>query len=179
MFKRILVALDGSATSNRGLTIALGLAKEQLSELIALHVVDATGAVRNVGVEYGLPTYYDAMLDDVRKGGRKILSKAEAIAAKGDQSLKPVLVETQTESVAHTILAQARKLGADLIVMGTHGRRGFSRLLMGSDAEGVLREARVPVLLVHGGNRPRAARASAPKTASSHPAVASTSIVPA
>ena len=52
--------------------------------------------------------------------------------------------------MASLILAQARKSKADVIVMGTHGRRGLSRMVMGSDAEGVVREANVPVLLVRG-----------------------------
>ena len=50
--------------------------------------------------------------------------------------------------VAHTILVQAKKQKADLIVLGTHGRRGLARVVVGSDAETVLREAAVPVLLV-------------------------------
>lgn len=149
MFKRILVGIDGSPTSNHGFDVALGLAKDQLADLIVLHVVDQLSATRGLaGAEFGTPDYFEIMLDDLRKSGRKILSKAEAIAAKSGHSVKTVLTETFGKSVAHAILEQARKLGADLIVMGTHGRRGLSRLVMGSDAEGVLREASVPVLLV-------------------------------
>jgi nucleotide-binding universal stress UspA family protein len=58
------------------------------------------------------------------------------------------LVEARTERVADTIVQEARDAGCDLVVMGTHGRRGFNRVLMGSDAEIVLRHCPLPVLLV-------------------------------
>jgi hypothetical protein len=61
-----------------------------------------------------------------------------------------VLVEARAATVAHVIVQQAQKLKADVIVMGTHGRRGLRRALMGSDAEAVVREAGVPVVLVRG-----------------------------
>src|ERR1700685_3514197 len=62
--------------------------------------------------------------------------------------LKPVLVEKFGGLVADVIISQAKKQRADLIVLGTHGRRGVTRLVMGSDAEGVVRRSPVPVLLV-------------------------------
>ena len=68
---------------------------------------------------------------------------------------RPVLVETIGHTVADAIPEQAKKSHADLIVLGTHGRCGISRLVMGSDAEGVIRAATVPVLLVR---TPRAAQ---------------------
>ena len=73
---------------------------------------------------------------------------------------KTVLVETVGESVADAILIQARKVRAELIVLGTHGRRGLARMLMGSDAEAVVREARVPVLLVRSPMATRPSRAT-------------------
>ena len=85
--------------------------------------------------------------------------------------MKPLLVETRGQTVAHAILGQAQKTKADLIVLGTHGRRGLSRVLMGSDAEAVVREARVPVLLVRARERKArkagaAAKPAAPATRS-------------
>jgi nucleotide-binding universal stress UspA family protein len=158
MFNRILVAIDGSSTSNHGLDVALGVAKDLQAELVALHVVDEMLVARGIAfTEYAPPEYFDRMLDDVRNAGRKVLAKAQAKAAKCGRSVKTALVETRGQGVAQAILEQARKLHADLIVMGTHGRRGLSRLVMGSDAEVVLREARVPVLLVRS---PATARAS-------------------
>jgi len=64
-------------------------------------------------------------------------------------------VETAGYGVADVILKQAKKTRADLIVMGTHGRRGVARLVMGSDAEGVVRGAPVPVLLVRSADKAR------------------------
>jgi nucleotide-binding universal stress UspA family protein len=79
-----------------------------------------------------------------------VLAKACAKVEKAGVPYKAISVETVEGGVASLILAQARKSKADVIVMGTHGRRGLSRMVMGSDAEGVVREANVPVLLVRG-----------------------------
>ena len=69
-------------------------------------------------------------------------------AKKQRVKVQPVLIEDIGMAVSDVIVSQAKKLKADVIVLGTHGRRGVSRLLMGSDAEGVVRAATVPVLLV-------------------------------
>jgi nucleotide-binding universal stress UspA family protein len=73
------------------------------------------------------------------------------------------MVENVSGQVAEVILNEARKWRADLVVMGTHGRRGFSHMLLGSTAEGVVRSSAKPVLLVRGNasrgsGRPRKAR---------------------
>jgi nucleotide-binding universal stress UspA family protein len=94
------------------------------------------------------PQFVDELLAALREAGKKILSRAEKLAEKHGKPVQPLLVETLGQGVAHEVLIQARKLRAELIVLGTHGRRGLSRLVMGSDAEAILREARVPVLLV-------------------------------
>jgi nucleotide-binding universal stress UspA family protein len=87
------------------------------------------------------------MFDALRDDGRKLLAKAEVKVRK--LGLKPhtVLAETLTARVAGAIVQQAKKWKADLIVMGTHGRGGVKRVVMGSDAEQVLRTTPVPVLL--------------------------------
>lgn len=148
MFKRILVAVDGTPTSNRGLVTAIALAKEQNATLHVLHVIDDMAIVPMFDTEGYVPHYVDSMFASLREAGRKILSKAQALAAKSGQSVQQQALEVRGQSVADAILQHARSVRADLIVMGTHGRRGMSRLVMGSDAEGVLREATVPVLLV-------------------------------
>lgn len=161
MFKRILVAVDGSPTSNAGLQSAVALAVDQGATLVLLHVVDETTLA--VGFEGGftIPDYIDTFYATLRENGRKILAKAEVAAKKAGAERKAVLVESRAQTVAHVILQQARKQKADLIVIGTHGRRGLSRVLMGSDAELVVREAGVPVLLVRGRPRKRTPRAGA------------------
>jgi nucleotide-binding universal stress UspA family protein len=149
MFKQVLVAVDGSPTSNRGLKAAIGLAADQHASLAIVHVVDTMASMAYVGdMSYVPASYVDDMLEDLRVSGRRILAKAEGTARDAGVEAKTLLVETKGGTVAEAILGQARKAHADVIVLGTHGRRGLSRVLMGSDAETVLREARVPVMLV-------------------------------
>jgi len=162
MFKRILVAVDGSPTSNRGLKVALEMARVHGARLLALHVIDE----RAIGIGlsasgYVAPAYVEAMIDALRMSGKKILSQAQRAAKGAGQALDALLIESLGNGVAHTVLLEAAKKKADLIVLGTHGRRGLARMVMGSDAETVVREARVPVLLVRappgktsGGNAP-------------------------
>ncbi len=82
--------------------------------------------------------------------GRRILAKAAEVALKAGVACDSVLLETLTGPAAELILRQAKKARVDLIVMGTHGRRGLRRLVMGSDAEQIVRNAPVPVMLVRG-----------------------------
>ncbi len=145
MFKRILVPVDGSRTSARGLDEAIKLAQGQKATLVILHVVD------EMVIAYGaemIPVYVDEIIDSLRAGGKKILARAVAKARARGVRLKSVLVDKFGGPVADVIVAQAKKEHADLIVLGTHGRRGVTRMVMGSDAEGVVRRTPVPVLLV-------------------------------
>jgi nucleotide-binding universal stress UspA family protein len=148
MFKCILVALDGSTASNAGFRSALQLASDQHASLVTLHVIDDGAITVNFEGGYVPAAYVDKMYDSLRESGRAILAKAEAVAKAAGVDAKALLVESRGQTIAHAILTQARKAKADLIVIGTHGRRGLSRMLMGSDAEAVVREARVPVMLV-------------------------------
>ena len=169
MFKQVLVAVDGSPTSNRGLKAAIGLAADQHASLAIVHVVDTMASMAYVGdMSYVPASYVDDMLEDLRTSGRRILAKAEGTARDAGVEAKTFLVETKGGTVAEAILAQARKAHADVIVLGTHGRRGLSRVLMGSDAETVLREARVPVMLVRAPEA--AARSGGTKAAARNPA---------
>lgn len=169
MFKSILVALDGSAASNAGFKSALQLASDQHASLVALHVVDNTAMVVNLDGGYLPPSYVDTLYDSLRKNGETILAKAQATARAAGVEITPVLAESRGQTVAQAIIRQARKSKADVIVLGTHGRRGLSRLVMGSDAEAVLREASVPVVLVrkpdHASHTTARKRSSPPATA--------------
>lgn len=150
MFKTILVAVDGSAISNLGLEEAILLATEQGATLYVLHVVEEFVLAQGLDV----PVYGDGLWEAMRDAGKKTLANAVAKAQQRGVTTRSILAETARHSVADVILGQAKKCHADLIVLGTHGRRGMSRLVMGSDAEGVIREATVPVLLVRT-RRPR------------------------
>jgi nucleotide-binding universal stress UspA family protein len=152
MSKRILVPIDGSRTSNRGLAEAIKMARSQKARLCLLHVVDERAVA--LSPEAG-GVYLDRLLNVMRESGKKILASAADSARQRGVKASTVLVENVTRTVADIVVAQARKFGADLIVIGTHGRRGVSRLVMGSDAENVVRTAPVPVLLVRASTRSR------------------------
>lgn len=156
MFQRILVPIDGSHASNLGLEVAIKMAKDQNATLCLLHVVDELVVTRNLdGTMYAAASYVDEFLDALRKGGKELLAQAEAKVHKRGVKADAVFIETLGRRVADVIIEQAKKWRADLIVLGTHGRRGLTRLVMGSDAEGVVRSTRVPVLLVRSPDKPR------------------------
>jgi nucleotide-binding universal stress UspA family protein len=144
MYARILVPLDGSATAQRGLAEAIALAGRLGSTLHLLNVVDARYLVADASL-YAPPTQ---LLGDWQAAGEKLLTDAVAQAQAKGVKTDSIVVCDPGQRVCDLILAEARKTGAELIVMGTHGRRGFSRLTLGSDAELVLRESPVPVLLI-------------------------------
>lgn len=163
MFKRILVAIDGSAASNAGFKSAVQLAKDQHASLVGLHVIDDAAMAINVAGGYLSPSYVDTLYDSLRENGRSILARAQAAAGAAGVEIKPVLAEGRGKTVAHTILQEVRKSKADLVVIGTHGRRGISRIVMGSDAEAVVREAGVPVLLVRSPEHAERRKSTSPR----------------
>lgn len=150
MFKRILVAVDGSLASAAGFKAALDLAVDQEATLVVLHVVDDAVPRSNFDDVVYPKSYLETYLAASEKYGRKLTDHAAASARSSDVKTEPAVLRAQGHSVAEVIVAHARKQKADIIVLGTHGRRGLKRVLMGSDAEEVVRSAPVPVLLVRG-----------------------------
>jgi len=147
MYERILVPVDGSPTSDRGIQEAIRLAKLTGAQLRLLHVVDIVSVYAIAGEGYSVPTSVD-ILEPVRQGAREILRMArEAVTSQGIAA-GSVLLENTAGRVANLVVQEALDWHADLIVLGTHGRRGVRRMVMGSDAELVARLAPVPVLLV-------------------------------
>jgi nucleotide-binding universal stress UspA family protein len=145
MYQRILVPLDGSATAESGLHEAIRLASGQNNvTLFFLHVVDDFRML----VEMNSVRSYEEMLKGLRHYGLDVLAKARHAAELAGVHRESLLREVTNERVADVIVDQARQHGCDLIVMGTHGRRGFNRIAMGSEAEQVARTSPVPVLLV-------------------------------
>jgi nucleotide-binding universal stress UspA family protein len=145
MYKKILVPIDGSDTAMVGLKEAVKLAKAQGSQLRLFHVVNEFV----LDYSYGAGLYGTNLIESLREGGKKTIQQAEAYVRQQGVAVDSVLLESIGGPAADLIVAQATEWPADLIVMGTHGRRGLRRLAMGSDAEGVVRAATVPVLLVH------------------------------
>ena len=144
MFRRILVPVDGSRTSNQGLKEAVQLAHDQRARLRMIHVVDEYVITQNVE---GFVNAGD-LIDALRDAGKKAIAAALAFARKHRVKADSALYESMGGRVADVIVREARKWRADLIVMGTHGRRGVGRVVLGSDAEAVLHETPVPVLMV-------------------------------
>lgn len=144
MYQRILVPLDGSPTAESGLREAIGLAAELKAKLLLLHIVDDFAML----VEMSVVANYQDILKGLRHYGLEVLAKARHAAEKDGVHVETLLREVTQERVADVIVGQAKQHACDLIVMGTHGRRGFSRVALGSNAELVARTSPVPVLLV-------------------------------
>jgi nucleotide-binding universal stress UspA family protein len=144
MYPRILVPLDGSRTAQLGLGEAVKVAKSQGSSLRLLHVVDDLALIRTPEIAYDLGDLIKVLTEE----GKNILEKGAAHARKHGVKVQTSLVETYGGRAADAIIDEAKKWHASLIVLGTHGRRGMKRVLMGSDAEEVLRMAHTPVLMV-------------------------------
>jgi len=143
MYEKILVAVDGSPTSLRGLNEAIKVAKAMHGQLMLVHVVNELV----IAAEYVPSVYYEPILVSLRDSGAQVLEQAMSIARRGDVPCDRKLIETLGGRAADEIVKQAKEWSADLIVLGTHGRRGLRRLAMGSDAELVLRQSPVPVLM--------------------------------
>jgi nucleotide-binding universal stress UspA family protein len=146
MFKKILVPVDGSRTSRLGLQEAIKVAKGRNGMLYLFHVVDEHTLFEDSTLSSGL--FVDDFLVTLRENGKAILSAAAETAKKAHVRTRSFMVESFANVTADLIVQQAKKLKVDLIVLGTHGRRGLKRLVMGSDAEGVIRNTPVPVMLV-------------------------------
>ena len=144
MYERILVPVDGSAPSLRGLQEAMAIGKQMGSRLVLLHIVDNFPML----LEMAPAPAYSQTLGLMRERGEEMLDKARSTVLAAGLEADALLRDIQQETVADAILEQARQSDCQLIVMGTHGRRGMKRLAMGSDAELVLRASPVPVLMV-------------------------------
>ncbi|MBX3619589.1 MAG: universal stress protein [Rhizobacter sp.] len=144
MYDRILVPYDGSQPSQRGLQEAVSIARALDSKLVLLHVIDAFPKQ----LEMASAEVYRQSTERLHQRGEALLNQARATATEAGVAAESLLRDIEMETVADAIVDQVRRSQCTLIVMGTHGRRGMRRLAMGSDAELVLRESPVPVLLV-------------------------------
>jgi nucleotide-binding universal stress UspA family protein len=145
MYKRILCPIDGSSTSNLGMKEAIRIAKAQKAKLHFIHVIDTYFPVLDGVGDFMLVD----MTDLLRKNAEKVVKKAKSTAEKAGVVADAQFTETLGGRPAEFIIKEAEKWSADLIVMGTHGLRGVSRLILGSDAEYVVRTSTVPVLLLN------------------------------
>jgi nucleotide-binding universal stress UspA family protein len=149
-FKKIIVTVDGSENSKRASRVAIGLAEKYQAELVALHVIPRltyeftpTSLARPAVLPTSYGAVYNEMLKEAEGYVNEVVSSAEplGVSARGD------ILEDKPSTV-EAIIDYASKEKADLIVTGTKGRSGFSRLLVGSVSTGVVAHAHCAVLVV-------------------------------
>jgi len=146
MYQRILVPIDGSPTSERALQEAIKLADGK-AQLRLIYVVEQAYPLDAEGYAF---IDYAALQEAVRSTGERTLAQAAEKVKRSGNTAETALLDVPGERAATAIDDEATSWNADLIVIGTHGRSGLSRLLLGSVAEQVVRGASVPVLLVRG-----------------------------
>jgi nucleotide-binding universal stress UspA family protein len=144
---QLLVPVDGSPTSTKALDTAIKLARVYGARVRLFHVVDELDHV--TGFETP-KAYREDVLPLMRAGGEKMLAQLRRRVTDQGLVCDSVLVESGTGRVCEQVAEEARLVHADMIVLGSHGRRGLERVLMGSDAEQIVRYAPVPVLVIKG-----------------------------
>jgi nucleotide-binding universal stress UspA family protein len=148
MFKKMAVALDGSHSAEEALEVAFNLARSERAELAICSVIDP---IMIAGTAPPSPAM-EVVIDDMERFARKLVAGAVERAGRSGITATG---ETRCGAPAFEILKYAADVGADAIVMGTHGRSGLKHFLMGSVAETLLREAKVPVIVVRERERER------------------------
>lgn len=143
MFKRIFVPVDGSEPSLQAVRLACRIAAESGGELRLAHVLDRGAYLTGYDVGGASGALYEAL----QTSASSILAEAHAEALEAGARADTLLVNEMGTSLGEAVASAATEWNADLIVVGTHGRRGPSRLLLGSGADQVIRLAPVPVLV--------------------------------
>lgn len=145
MYSKILVPVDGSITSDHGLDEAIGLAKLSGGQIKLMHVCDMQSLVTFPDAGLALTPEFLALM---REGSAALLARCRAKVEAAGVAVDLALSEVYGARVSDQVIDEARRWGAEIIVIGTHGRRGLGRALLGSDAEQIVRHSPVPVLLV-------------------------------
>lgn len=141
-YHRILVAVDGSRTSDKALAAALEIARDCDARVRLVHAIDELAY---------LSEYSGDIFAMVREQAWRILDAAAKVATDSQVPAETRLIDNPGQRLGDAIAREAADWGADLIVIGTHGRHGLQRALLGSGAEQIIRLAPVPVLVVRGG----------------------------
>jgi len=139
--KKVLIALDYDETSQKVAEIGFSMAKALNAQILLLHVISEQ------------PVYYSTylymrelevdILQDLRQSTQDFLDKTKKHL--GDESIQTVLKEGE---ISETILKTAKDLNVDIIVMGTHSRKWLENVIMGSEAENVLKKTIIPLYIV-------------------------------
>ena len=146
MYKRILVATDGSKLSNKAVEQALKLAEVTGAELVALKVVPRYPQTYFEGGVALANAEVEKIEKQWQEEAKVIVAAVQAAGQKRAVKVKPVTVKS--DLIAEAIIAGAKRNKCDLIVMASHGRRGLKRLLLGSETQQVLTHSHTPVLVL-------------------------------
>jgi nucleotide-binding universal stress UspA family protein len=143
MFHKILMATDGSETSQKAAEMGIELAQKHSAKIVAVYVADTS----RLGY---LPDYiqYSGMIRDLMlKEGKEATDQVEELSKKAGVSCEKIILEGKPSD---ELLRLSKEAGVDLLVMGSVGRGGLDRFLLGSVAEKVTQHSKVPILLVPG-----------------------------
>jgi len=143
LFKKILVPIDGSETSDKAMRMALDMTREALGTVRFINVIDDDRHLTSYEFSADLRTY-------AHDNAKQLLQKAMDAASAMGVNAESHVVDKPRQRLGESVADEAADWGADLVVLGTHGRRGLGRMLLGSGAEQVIRLSPVPVLVVRG-----------------------------
>jgi nucleotide-binding universal stress UspA family protein len=143
IFKKILVPIDGSKTSDKALNCALRLAKEGQAQVRLVHCIDELAYL-------GGHEYPGELMQIARENGNRILQAGMTAAKAMGVTAEQALIDHVAQRLGDSVADAASSWGADLIVVGTHGRHGIGRVLLGSGSEQIMHLAPVPVLMIRG-----------------------------
>ncbi|WP_035056990.1 universal stress protein [Andreprevotia chitinilytica] len=144
MYQKILVPVDDSDTCAAALKEASRFAKDQRASVRLVHVIDLAQFAWSANEFLDVPQLQEALR---RAGQRTLDTQRDRLKEEGVEA-ETELLEAWGGNLAKTIVEDAAKWGAELIVMGTHGYGGLTHLLLGSVAEGVMHQTPIPVLLI-------------------------------
>ncbi|WP_207001775.1 universal stress protein [Trinickia mobilis] len=145
MYERILVAVDGSQAARLALDEALKLAQAMRAEVLAVCVVAHTPQLVDIGGGFVEDNRASSAMTDA---ATKALDEARELFTEKRVAGSVRAIDSYGETIAQVLMRAAEEFDANLIVMGTHGRTGMRRLLLGSVTESLLRETTVPLLLL-------------------------------
>lgn len=145
MYRQILVAVDGSKIAYQALEHAIGLAELARAKIFAIYVVEYPSTFYTSEI-FDVELFHTEMVDEAKAVLKKVESRLTQSGIPGEARM--IDSGSVGKSIAAEIKDAVQDLGIDLVVMGTHGRRGFQRLMLGSVAEAFVRRSPVPVLLI-------------------------------
>ncbi len=143
LFKKILVPIDGSNTSNKALDYAIKMAQSEKAQIRMVHCIDELSLL-------GGHEYTGELIGLARDNAEKILKTGLVAASAANVTADTLVIDRVGQRLGESVADAAGDWGADLIVIGTHGRRGIGRVLLGSGSEQIMRMSPVPVLMIRG-----------------------------